>query len=822
MRNKYFPGIFGHFFLRAMVIQCVSGLTLLVVVLPFVNYISARMASEQGRTFANATLAATIDALYKDDYGTVVDYCMGIMNNSPNILFIEFSKTNAQRLIITPKKWSLQEKVPAEKNAVTVDPVAEKSTTKPHSLFNPDTAFEPNKSFEFSRAIVVDEKYWGILRVAFAKDAYLASVESFSYTVTGVIVVSCLLSFFLFFASSRRIRKQLSEFEEVAKNLAKGQLSVRAPESAIGEIGLLGVAINRMSTGMKEKSAQVFQLAKIVEQTKDAFILFDLSRNVIFANGALREIAGYPPSHFIGMSIASFANTFGLNLQDLTREIDALLTNHQPSPGHDVVIEGKDKSKIYLEMHLEPIHNDHGEIQNLLLVLSNISERKAAEDEVKTLAFYDQLTSLPNRRLLLDRLNQAMAYSTRSGRQGALLFLDLDNFKSLNDTLGHNIGDLLLQQVAQRLISSVREGDTVARLGGDEFVVMLEDLSEQSLEAATQSEVIGNKILATLNQKYQLGPHEYHNTPSIGITLFNGHDTEMEELIKQADIAMYQAKKAGRNTLRFFNPQMQHAIASRDLLERGLRIAIEGKQFQLHYQVQVDSLLRPLGAEALIRWMHPVRGLLSPNDFIPLAEETGLILPIGAWVLETACAQLKVWQQDAVTSDLQISVNVSARQFRQKEFVAQLQEVVRRHAINPSRLKIELTESVLLENIEDTIATMNALNNFGIQFSLDDFGTGYSSLQYLKRLPLYQLKIDGSFIREITVASSDQTIVRTIIAMAHNLNLSVIAEGVETEEQRQLLLYDGCTNFQGYLFSKPLPLEEFEALLELGAKPQNL
>lgn len=380
--------------------------------------------------------------------------------------------------------------------------------------------------------------------------------------------------------------------------------------------------------------------------------------------------------------------------------------------------------------------------------------------------------------------------------------------------MGHEVGDLLLQQVAERLTHAVREGDTVARLGGDEFVIMLEDLSESALEAAAQAEAIGEKVITALNQPYKLASHEYHSTPSIGISLFIGHKQSQEELLKHADIAMYQAKKAGRNTLRFFDPKMQQAIHARVDLERELRKALDQQQFHLYYQVQVDIAERPLGAEALIRWLHPERGLISPFHFIPLAEETGLILPIGQWVLDTACAQLKQWEQDPITRDLKISINVSAKQFFQSDFVAQVQDAVQRYAIDPMKLKLELTESMLLDNVEDTITKMSALKKSGISFSLDDFGTGYSSLQYLKRLPLTQLKIDQSFVRDIATDSSDQEIVRTIIAMAQSLHLDVIAEGVETNEQIGLLLNNGCLHYQGYLFGKPVPIDEFEAALK--------
>ncbi len=407
-----------------------------------------------------------------------------------------------------------------------------------------------------------------------------------------------------------------------------------------------------------------------------------------------------------------------------------------------------------------------------------------------------------------------MAASNRSGHHGALIFIDLDNFKTLNDTLGHDMGDLLLKQVAERLENGIRGGDTVARLGGDEFVVMLEGLSDQLFETAAQAETIAKKILALFREPFSVDAYECNNTASIGVTLFTGHKQSIEELLKHADIAMYQAKTGGRNTLRFFDPQMQLVINARVKLEKGLRKALSSRQFELYYQIQVDSSNKPLGAEALIRWQHPEHGMIPPADFIPLAEETGLILPIGQWVLEIACAQIQDWQKQANTRKLELSVNVSAKQFFQAGFVEQVMSTIKHYAIDPKLLKLELTESILIENIEDTIETMRLLGRAGIQFSLDDFGTGYSSLQYLKQLPLDQLKIDRSFIRDFAVDSGDQAIVRTIIAMAKTLNLSVIAEGVETQEQCELLKLNGCRIYQGYLFSKPLPIEQFEALLK--------
>jgi diguanylate cyclase (GGDEF)-like protein len=434
-----------------------------------------------------------------------------------------------------------------------------------------------------------------------------------------------------------------------------------------------------------------------------------------------------------------------------------------------------------------------------------------AENEIKRLAYYDPLTKLPNRRLLLDRIDRALVSSARTKRTCAILFLDLDNFKAINDTLGHIMGDMMLRQAAQRLVGCVREGDTVARLGGDEFVVMLEDLSAQLIDAAEQAEAVGEKVLIALEQVYKLDNQDIRSSASIGATVFVGGGLNSEELLKQADIAMYQAKKSGRNNIHFFDPKMQEAINHRVQLERELHKGLEVGQFQLHYQVQVDNNRRTVGAEALIRWMHPEKGMVSPAQFIPLAEETGLIVAIGNWVLDCACAQISAWAKDEVTLGLTLAVNVSAKQFRQTDFVSQIQAAIRRHGISPRLLKLELTESLLLDDIGGTVATMNALKEIGVQFSLDDFGTGYSSLQYLKQLPLNQIKIDQSFVRDIASDQNDAAIVQTIIAMAETMGFEVIAEGVETEAQLVFLDLRGCHAYQGYLFGKPMPIEQFEA-----------
>jgi diguanylate cyclase (GGDEF)-like protein/PAS domain S-box-containing protein len=540
--------------------------------------------------------------------------------------------------------------------------------------------------------------------------------------------------------------------------------------------------------------------------------LTDMQGRFIEFNNAFRSICGYSPEELKA-----------IDYRALTQEIDALndalqheamrLTG-QYGPFESEFIR-KDGSLISLRLNGILIRLSDGQ-EYVWSVFEDITASKAAKNEIEYLAFYDTLTRLPNRLLLMDRLQQAVAATSRTANTGALFFLDLDHFKKLNDTLGHDKGDLLLQLVAQRIQSQVREGDTVARLGGDEFVIMLEGLSERPPEAATQAELLAEQILATFNRPFQLADKEYYCTSSIGVTLFRDHEDTVNDLLRRADLAMYHAKASGRNAIRFFDPEMQTVVNARVTLEAELRHALLLQEFLLNYQPQVDEDGRITGAEALVRWQHPKRGLVPPAEFIPLAEETGQILPLGFWILDTACKQLAEWAKAPESRRLEMAVNISARQFYHPDFVALVLTIVDRTGANPNLLKLELTESVLLTNFEDIVDKMMALKNRGICFSLDDFGTGYSSLSYLKRLPLDQLKIDQSFVRDVLNDPNDAAIAKTIVALGHSLGLSIIAEGVETEDQLTFLAVNGCNAYQGYLFSPPLSANDLELFVLLN------
>ena len=558
----------------------------------------------------------------------------------------------------------------------------------------------------------------------------------------------------------------------------------------------------------EERYRKVFQTSLdpiLINRTSD--------RRFIDVNQAFLDTMGFERGQVIGQT--SLELNLWADPNDL-EAVDEMLERNQECRNVEIQFCKKDGTTLWGLMSASVIEIE-GE-QCVLSITRDISSAKAAEDEIRNLAFYDTLTGLPNRRLLLERLQQTQASGARSGRLRALLFVDLDNFKNLNDTLGHQTGDLLLLEAARRLSGCVRDSDIVGRLGGDEFVIMLEDLGEVAEDAATKAKGIGEKILAILAQPYMLNGRECRSSASIGIAVFGDRRESSKDILQQADIAMYQSKTAGRNTLRFFAPELQAAVNARARLEDELREAIKTSQFVLYFQPQI-SRHRLVGAEALIRWKHPRRGILGPNEFIPLAEETDLIAPLGKWVLDTACAQIAAWSTRKQSAHLGIAVNISARQFRMPDFVDQVLSALARAGADPRNLRLELTESMLVENIDEVIHKMTELKTHGIRFSLDDFGTGYSSLAYLKRLPLDQLKIDRSFVRDILVDDSSAAIAQTIISLSRAMGLPVIAEGVETEEQREFLSHLGCHAFQGFLFSQALPIEEFHAKWLPAAAP---
>ena len=567
-------------------------------------------------------------------------------------------------------------------------------------------------------------------------------------------------------------------------------------------IGVLGIA--RDITEREQANRRLALVDFALNHVREAAFLVDEQGAFHYVNDEACRVLDYPRDHLQRLQVMDIDGDCDTLEQWRTTWAQLRLQNTMTFESVHKTREG-----VQFPVEVSATYFEFAGQAYVLNLVRDITERKQVEEQIWNLAYFDALTKLPNRRLLMDRLGHALASSHRSRIYGALLILDLDHFKTLNDTQGHDVGDRLLIEVAQRLTASVREEDSVCRLGGDEFVVVLESLGQSEHQAARQAELVAEKIRLALGRPYALPPSDiiFHGTTSIGVTLFCDRKLSAEVLLKQADVALYQAKDAGRNQIRFFNPQMQAAIDSRTVMEAALREALERQEFHLHYQPQVDQHGRMVGVEALLRWQVPGQAMVSPVDFIPLAEDKGLILSIGQWVLDTACAQLKAWSDDPRTRGLQMSVNVSARQFHQTDFVESVRRSLAASGVAPSRLKLELTESVVLDDVDAVVNRMQELIEMGVGFCLDDFGTGYSSLSYLKRLPLERVKIDQSFVRDVTEDQNDAAIVRAIMALSRSLGLEVVAEGVETPAQRAFLLENGCTLYQGFLFCEPTPID---------------
>jgi diguanylate cyclase (GGDEF)-like protein/PAS domain S-box-containing protein len=568
---------------------------------------------------------------------------------------------------------------------------------------------------------------------------------------------------------------------------------------------------------LKENEQRFREQASLLDKAQDAIFVVTMREEIIFWNKSAERLYGWTKKEVLGKSERELCCG---NASVFDAVADEVL--HSGEWRGELTVRRKNGTCFIVEGRSTLVRDDNGAPQSILSIHTDITDRKAAQREIHKLAFYDSLTGLPNRQLLLDRLEHELMANSRAGSVGAVMFIDLDNFKVLNDTLGHDMGDLLLQQVAQRLSQTVREGDTVARWGGDEFVVVVGQLGMHATGAVGHADRIADQIRTSLRAPYDLNKYEHHTTPSIGIALFQGHAATVEELLKHADLAMYQAKAAGRNTIQFFDPQMQAAISARVAMESNMRRSLLDGDFLLYYQPQMDRHGQVIGAEALLRWKHPQQGVIAPVQFIHLAEDTGLILPLGEWILDTACRQLAAWGTRQETAQIHMAVNVSARQFRHLDFVNQILKAIEKHGANPRRLKLELTESLLLDDVDGTAEKMNQLKAIGIEFSLDDFGTGYSSLSYLRRLPFGQLKVDQTFVRDVHANEGDATLVKTIITLGRNLGLKVVAEGVMTKSQFDFLDRCVCDAFQGYFFSEPLAPEHFDAFVAAGMRSRAL
>ncbi len=613
------------------------------------------------------------------------------------------------------------------------------------------------------------------------------------------------------FRINKTVIRIVKDREQLAEKLEEVNSELEAANQNLERI------VEERTSQLKDSEQQAhhammeLQLQKLALDEHAIVSITDVTGTMTYVNDKFCQISQYSREELLGQDhiiLNSGYHPKGF-FRAMYRDI-----SHGKVWHNEVCNRAKDGSLYWVEMTVVPFKDNKGKIYQYISIRTDITPRKKTEIEIQNLAVNDPLTGLSNRRMFMDRLKHLLSCNIRNDKHGAIFFIDLDNFKTINDTKGHSSGDHLLMEVGRRLKSCLRDQDTVARFGGDEFVILVESLSSNHLDAIANADRLSQKLLQELVRPYLINDQELFCSSSLGVAMFCDNSISIEDLIKHADAAMYQAKKAGRNTIRFYDPKSQALLESRSQMESELRNALKNEEFQLFYQLQINDQSIPIGAEVLLRWENKALGKVSPSEFIPLAEETGLIVSIGEWVLRTACSRLKLWESNPLTCNLELAVNVSVRQFMEVEFVEKTKTIIEQHNINPARLKIEITESMISEDIESIIVIIKKLKSLGIKFSMDDFGTGYSSLSNIKRIPLDQIKIDQSFVRDLSTSSQDRSIVRTIIAMAQSLNFEIIAEGVETNEQRNLLIEKGCHNFQGYLFGKPVPVEEFEATLK--------
>lgn len=802
--KSWFSGIFGYFFTRVVIAILTFAVILLIILLPFFKTQLLQMVESQGQTFSNSTIAATTSSLYTGSYGEVVEYITRVLKVTNNILFVVITKSDAIDIVITKDNWYQTNEF--LKNVKI-------NFGKNKKLLHFESSSSPVKNnFIYQQPIEIGGAPWGFLSIGISDSQYLFIKNRYMLIVVSTSITLVLVLSLLFYRSSKNIRFEMSNLSDTGQQLQIGNLNARAFEGGTGEIGFLSKAINTMAVNLQEQSKNNNQLAQIVKQTNDAFILFDSSLNIIFVNDATTDVTGFPAEQFNGMTMIGLTSLLNLDLSKILHELDWIVVNKQDSQTRDVVITKNNQSKTDVELRLETISNnldsDQNQDQNFLLVMSNITTRKHLEKELHQLAFYDKLTDLPNRRMFMDHLRYVIKNSRRHKKSFALFFIDLDNFKFINDTLGHEAGDEFLVMIGNKLKEIFRDADMVTRLGGDEFTILIEDIKDHSnIDIAKLAEKLVNELASS---SIYISGRSLAISTSLGVALYPENGTDSDILLRNADIAMYSAKKAGKNRYAFFSEEMNATLRKRIAIENDLKQAIESKiGIDYYYQPIINLANNQLeGAEALARWHHPTKGFISPEEFIPIAESTDLIIALSNYLLGIAFKQANAWRSLGFTPYL--SVNISGRQFDENNFIDTLVRALDTHNVSACNIQLEFTESIMLDSTDKTISKFEELKRMGFKIAIDDFGTGYSSLAYIHKLPIDVIKIDRSFVNGIIDNKKTSSIVAAITKLSNVLDIKTIAEGIEFEEHANILRHLKCDYGQGYLFDKALPKNEFE------------
>jgi len=799
MMKSWFSGIFGFFFSRAVIAVMSFAVVLLLILLPFFKTQLLQMVESQGQTFANSTIAATTTNLYTESYGDVIEYLNKVLKDTNNILFVVITNNQGTDIVVSKDEWH------ETKDLFKHEEVNLKANQGAlHFEINPVTK---QPCFLYHKVIEIGGVPWGMLTVGMSDLQYQFIKQQYTLIVGSVSTVLVFVLLLLFYRSSKKIRTEIAILSATGQELKMGNLGARALEDGAGEIGTLSKAINIMAINLQEKTHRIQQLAQIVEQTNDVFVLFDATLNVVFVNEAIQALTGYPSTHFSGMTMVAFSETLKINMEDMLYELDQNPHQSKSSPTRDMVVVRKDAVLVDVELRLEVIVNEENQDTNFLVVLSNIATRKVMEKELHQLAFYDKLTELPNRRMFMDSLKKMIKKCERDKNAFALLFMDLDNFKLINDTQGHEIGDVYLTQIANRLRAKFRGNDIIARLGGDEFTILISDVSDEK-----HVNKIAEKLIRDLAAKpLDLGGSLLTISTSLGVAMYPQHGLDSDTLLRHADIAMYAAKKLGKGRFAFFKEEMNDNLRGTIEIEQDLKEALHlGNQIKLHYQPIIHLKTKELvGVEALVRWEHPVKGYISPAEFIPIAERSDLIVSLSDYLLDVAFKQVRAWSSQH--SALYMSVNISVRLFESPDFIKKLAYVLDSYNVNAEQIQLEFTESIMLNMHQSTIDCFEQLKGMGFKIAIDDFGTGYSSLGYIHKLPIDVIKIDQSFVQGMLGSKKTNSIVSAIVKLSNNLEIKTIAEGVETVDQVERLLQHQCEYGQGYLYDKALPLEAFEA-----------
>ena len=711
MIKSWFSGIFGFFFARAAIAIAGFALILMLILLPFFKTQLLQMVENQGQTFANSTIAATTSNLYTESYGDVIEYLNKVLKDTNNILFVVITNPAGDEIVISKDEWH------QDKNAFGFNKTKLSSTGNLlfYSNNNPVTHED---CFMYHQVITIGGARWGMLTVGMSDQQYQFIKNRYSLILGTASLALVLILLLLFYRNSKQIRAEILLLSDTGLQLQQGDLAARAPEHAIGEIGTLSKAINTMAVSLQAETNSTKRLTQIVEQTNDAFILFDSSLSIVFVNDAVTEVTGYPVSQLQGMSMITFTGILNLSLEDMLHELDWMTANKQNSPTRDIVITKNDLSSMDVEIRLESIANERDNDQNFLMVLSNITTRKHLEKELHQLAFYDKLTDLPNRRMFTDHLRNTIKSSKRNKKSFALFFMDLDNFKFINDTLGHDAGDEFLVQIGNKLKDIFRSHDMVTRLGGDEFTILIEDIKDAGYIDIGH---LADKLVTELASKpIYINGRSLSISTSLGVAMYPENGSDSDTLLRNADIAMYSAKKSGKNRYAFFTEAMNATLRHRIEIENDLKQAIElGNQITLYYQPIIDLVTNEMvGAEALVRWNHPEKGFIPPVEFIPIAENSNLIIILSDYLLNIAFKQAREWSKWPFIPYL--SVNISVRQFEKPNFIDRLVYFLKAYQLNASNIQLEFTESIMLDSTKETIVKFEELKRIGFKIAIDD------------------------------------------------------------------------------------------------------